>query len=114
MGFTVLAVLLNDTSGQYSLLLHIGLDLGCCLGSASPYSSDVRRHRGGAAAIRAVYQRRREFAAAVKLRWLFPGITDTAQARECTRTIAGWKLRLRGRKAGLRPAGEGRTPASRA
>ena len=45
-----------------------------------------------AAAIRAVYQQRGEFAAAVELRRLFPGITDNAQARECARTIAGWKL----------------------
>jgi hypothetical protein len=44
-----------------------------------------------AAAIRAVYQQRGEFAAAVELRRLFPGITDNAQARECARTIAGWR-----------------------
>ena len=44
-----------------------------------------------AAAIRAVYEQRGEFAAAVELRRLFPGITDTAQARACARTIAGWK-----------------------
>ena len=44
-----------------------------------------------AAAIRAVYQQRGEFAAAVELRRLFPSITDNAEARECARTIAGWK-----------------------
>jgi hypothetical protein len=44
-----------------------------------------------AAAIRAVYEQRGEFSAAVELRRLFPAITDTAQARECVRTIAGWK-----------------------
>jgi hypothetical protein len=44
-----------------------------------------------AAAIRAVYQQRGELAAAVELRRRFPGITDNAQARECARTIAGWK-----------------------
>jgi hypothetical protein len=44
-----------------------------------------------AAAIRAVYQQRGEFAAAIELRQRFPGITDNAQARECVRTIAGWK-----------------------
>jgi hypothetical protein len=44
-----------------------------------------------AAAIRAVFEQRGEFAAAVELRRLFPGITDNAQARECARTIAGWK-----------------------
>ena len=43
-----------------------------------------------AAAIRAVYQQRGEFAAAVELRQRFPGITDNAQARKCARTIAGW------------------------
>jgi hypothetical protein len=43
-----------------------------------------------AVAIRAVYQQRGEFAAAVELRRRFPGITDNAQARECARTIAGW------------------------
>jgi hypothetical protein len=44
-----------------------------------------------AAAIRAVFEQRGEFAATVELRRLFPGITDNAQARECLRTIAGWK-----------------------
>ena len=44
-----------------------------------------------AAAIRAVYQQRGEFAAASELRQRFPGITDNAQARECARAIAGWK-----------------------
>ena len=43
-----------------------------------------------AAAIRAVYEQRGEFAAAIELRQRFPGITDNAQARECARTIAGW------------------------
>jgi hypothetical protein len=42
-----------------------------------------------AAAIRAVYEQRSEFAAAIELRRLSPGITDNAQARECARTIAG-------------------------
>jgi hypothetical protein len=44
-----------------------------------------------AAAIRAVYKQRGEFAAAVELRRRFPGITDNAQARECARTIAVWR-----------------------
>ena len=44
-----------------------------------------------AAAIRAVYEQRGELSAAVELRRLVPGITDTAQARACARTIAGWK-----------------------
>jgi hypothetical protein len=44
-----------------------------------------------AAAIRAVFEREGEFAAAGELRRLFPGVTDTTEARECARTIAGWK-----------------------
>ena len=44
-----------------------------------------------AAAIRAVHEQRGEFAAAIELRRQFPGVTDNAQARECVRTIAGWK-----------------------
>ena len=44
-----------------------------------------------AAAIRAAFEQRGEFAAAIELRQRFPGITDNAQARECARTIAGWK-----------------------
>ena len=44
-----------------------------------------------AAMIRAAYEQRTEFSAAVELRQLFPGITDNAQARLCVRTIAGWR-----------------------
>ena len=44
-----------------------------------------------AAAIRATYEQRGEFSAAVELRQLFPGIVDNAHARECVRTIAGWR-----------------------
>jgi hypothetical protein len=44
-----------------------------------------------ATAIRAAFEHGGEVSAAVELRRLFPGITDTAQARECARTIAGWK-----------------------
>jgi hypothetical protein len=43
------------------------------------------------AAIRAVYEQRGEFAAAIELRRLFPGVTDNARARAWARTIAGWK-----------------------
>jgi hypothetical protein len=39
--------------------------------------------KADAAAIRAVYQQRGEFSAAVELRRRFPGIADNAQAREC-------------------------------
>jgi hypothetical protein len=44
-----------------------------------------------AAAIRAAFEQRGELSAAVELRRLFPGVTDNVQARECARTIAGWK-----------------------
>jgi hypothetical protein len=43
-----------------------------------------------AAMIRSTYEQRGEFSAAVELRQLFPGI-DNVQARECVRTIAGWR-----------------------
>jgi hypothetical protein len=42
-------------------------------------------------AIRAVFQQDGELSAALELQRLFPGITDNAQARECARTIAGWR-----------------------
>jgi len=44
-----------------------------------------------AAAIRAAFDRGGELAAAVELRRHFPGISDNEQARQCARTIAGWK-----------------------
>jgi hypothetical protein len=44
-----------------------------------------------AAAIRAIFEQRGEMSAAVELRRRYPGITSQAQARECARTIAGWK-----------------------
>jgi hypothetical protein len=44
-----------------------------------------------AAAIRAAFERGGEVSAALELRRLFPGITDNSEARDCARTIAGWK-----------------------
>jgi hypothetical protein len=44
-----------------------------------------------AAAIRTIFRQQGEFAAAMELRRLFPGITDAEQAREYVRTIAGWR-----------------------
>jgi hypothetical protein len=44
-----------------------------------------------AAAIREAFKRGGELLAAVELRRLFPGITDNKQARDCARTIAGWR-----------------------
>ena len=58
-----------------------------------------------AAAIRAVYEQRGEFAAAVELRRRFTGITNNAQARGCVRTIASWKP--------LRPVKRPKVPRSR-
>jgi hypothetical protein len=43
------------------------------------------------AAIRAALEQQGELSAAAELRRRFPGITDNALARECARTIAGWK-----------------------
>lgn len=44
-----------------------------------------------AAMIRAAYDQGGEFSASVELRRLFPGIQDNEEARDCARTIAGWK-----------------------
>ena len=57
-----------------------------------------------AAAIRAMFEQRGEFAAAVELRRRFPGIADTAQALECARTIAGWQPLRPVRRLGYRGA----------
>jgi len=43
------------------------------------------------AVIRAAFEQNGELSAVVELRRLFPGVTHNAQARECVRTIAGWK-----------------------
>jgi len=51
-----------------------------------------------ATTIRAIFDERGEFSAAVELRRLFPGITDTEQARECVRMIAGWRALAKGRQ----------------
>jgi hypothetical protein len=57
-----------------------------------------------AAAIRAAFDKGGELSAAIELRRLFPGIAGNAQARECARTIAGWKpLPTRPRRVRLHP-----------
>jgi hypothetical protein len=65
-----------------------------------------------ATAIRTIFEQEGELSAAIEVRWLFPGITDNARARECARTIAGWKplpaaacqiSRLRLRRSRARP-----------
>jgi hypothetical protein len=71
-------------------------------------------------AIRAAYEQDGELSAAIEVRRLFPGITDNAGARECARTIAGWKplpaaacqiIPLRLRRSRARPTGGKQTPA---
>jgi hypothetical protein len=52
-----------------------------------------------AAAIRAAYDQGGEFTAAIELRRLFPAIPDNDWARDCARTIAGWKPFRMPRKA---------------
>ena len=42
-------------------------------------------------AIRAAFFDEGKLSAAIELLRRFPGITDNAKARECARTIAGWK-----------------------
>jgi hypothetical protein len=58
-----------------------------------------------AAAIRTAFEQRGELSAAIELRRRFPGIRDTAQARECARTIAGWRLPKRRPASALRRRG---------
>jgi hypothetical protein len=61
-----------------------------------------------AAAIRTAFEQRGELSAVIELRRLFPGIRDTAQARESVRIIAGWKAlparKVRARKHAARKA----------
>jgi hypothetical protein len=62
-----------------------------------------------AAAIRTAFDQGGEFAAAVELRRLFPGVTDLTEAWECARTIAGWKpLPVRPRQWTRRDPGRNR------
>ena len=56
-----------------------------------------------AAAIRAAFEQGGEFAAAVELRRLFPGVTGNAEARECGRTNAGWRPLTVRHKGPLQP-----------
>jgi hypothetical protein len=44
-----------------------------------------------AAAIRRVFVEQGELPAVIELRRHFPGITDTATARDCARIIGGWR-----------------------
>jgi hypothetical protein len=44
-----------------------------------------------ASEIRAIFERDGELSAAIELRRRFPGIADNAKARQCARSIAGWR-----------------------
>jgi hypothetical protein len=60
-----------------------------------------------AATIRTAFEQRGELSAVLELRRLFPGVGNTAWARECVRTIAGWRplpVHLSGRR--VRPSPE--------
>ena len=72
----------------------------CLPQRASPCSRHVFVSEEAAAAIRSAYEQGGELSAAIEVRRLFPGVIDNAKARECARTIAGWKplSRLRPRK----------------
>jgi hypothetical protein len=65
-----------------------------------------------ATAIRTIFEKEGELSAAIEVRRLFPGVTDNAKARECARTIVGWRplpaaacqvTRLRLRRSRARP-----------
>jgi hypothetical protein len=45
----------------------------------------------GAATIRTAFEQSGELAKTLELRRLVPLITDIVEARECARTVAGWK-----------------------
>jgi hypothetical protein len=45
-----------------------------------------------AAVVRTAFEQRGEFSALVELHRMFPGITDSNQARQCVRIIVGWKV----------------------
>ena len=84
------------TASSYGSAVSAGSYAGCAAGLANNRSPSHAPTmfvvtEEDEAAIRAAFEQRGEFAAAVELRRLFPGITDNAQARQCARTIAGWK-----------------------
>ena len=57
-----------------------------------------------AAVIRTAFEQRGELSAVVELRRLFPGVGNVAWARECVRTIAGWRPLLMRPSVKPRPA----------
>jgi hypothetical protein len=71
------------------------------------------RH-GEVAAIGAAFEQRGELAAAIELRRLLPDVTDNVHARECARTIAGWKpLAVKPHSVRRLPQGRGVFPIAR-
>ena len=84
--------------GHRADLAHAGVPALKVTGAGLPTTGRVFHARtmfmvteADAAAIRAAFYEDGELSAAVELRRRFPGITDPAKARECARTIAGWK-----------------------
>jgi len=81
-----------------SLFHHVAEPNDCC-GAQSHVDVITARlppatRAAHAAAIRAAYFDEGELSAAIELRRRFPGIVDNARARECARTIAGWRPEL--------------------
>src|SRR3974390_854526 len=92
-----------DMYGYISELHGYGMTAEASGEQAEDLAATMQRHphalamfvvtEADAAAIRAVYEQRGEFAAAVELRRRLPGIADNTQARACARTIASWRPR---------------------
>jgi hypothetical protein len=57
-----------------------------------------------AATIRTAFEQRGELSAVVELRRLFPGVGNSAWARECVRTIVEWQPLLMRSSVKPRPA----------
>jgi len=88
------------TDRDNGVIVWLRVSAGSCAGCAAGLANNRPPSHAPAmfvvteedeAAIRAAFEQRGEFATAVELRRLFPGITDNAQARQCARTIASWK-----------------------
>ena len=65
--------------------------LALVLGLAHALSCMFSLSEAETASIRAAFDEGGEFAAAVELRRLCPGITDLVQARRCARTVVSWR-----------------------
>jgi hypothetical protein len=79
---------LKALAGRYSTAKpRIGLPAAACVTLPAMFVVSEE----AAAAIRAIFEKEGELSAAIEVRRLFAGVTDNAKARECARTIAGWK-----------------------